>query len=245
MALETRLRCVCAPGCLRAQVRLAGARRATYTRKMGFAIKVVIVLIVAAGGALAARRMAAAARAPISDDECVSCGSSDVQVQGAGAYVCSACGYEGGSGRAEMARQSQADKYAALSPQERQRVVTDHVRTAARILASYSADLTASKVVQNLVDGDVPVFDISTSSVAGDLANAAAELRLAETVAGGPIVLANGLTVDAKGVSASLMASREGMLSIVKMQTTGAEASGYLTAVLAGLDEAGSASPPG
>ncbi len=66
------------------------------------------------------------------------------------------------------------------------------------------------------------MFDIFTSSVAGDLANAAAELRRAETVAGGPIVLANGLTVDAKGVSASLMASREGMLSVVKMQTTGA-----------------------
>lgn len=199
--------------------------------------KLVALLVVGAVGAVAARRMAAAAKAPISDDECVSCGSGNVRVEGPGAYVCLACGYEGGSGRAKAAAQAEVDRYADLSPEERLEAVTDHVRTAARILATYNPTIEfTSSVAQDLIyDRDeAAVFDTDTASIAGELSAAAGELRLAETIAGGRIVLANGLSVDAQGVSASLLAAQERLLAGAAMPMTAGEAHAYLEAVLRG-----------
>ena len=44
-------------------------------------------------------RMKKALNEEISDDSCVSCGSSNVTVLEEGVYRCEDCGYEGGSGR--------------------------------------------------------------------------------------------------------------------------------------------------
>ncbi|MGH1342831.1 MAG: hypothetical protein ACRBN8_14815 [Nannocystales bacterium] len=215
---------------------------------MGLVVKLVIFAIVGIAGAVAARRMAIAAKAPISDDECVSCGSSEVQVQGAGAYVCLACGYEGGSGRAALHEQAQAERYANLSPQARQEAVTDHIRTAARILSNYNEGVVVGNVGLAAVGLDEFSRDeglaAARSTVAGDLCAAAAELKLAARVAGGEIVLANGLTVDAKGVAKSLLEAQEKMLASVAMISTAANADSYLQKVLAGIPDVSAASNP-
>ncbi len=210
---------------------------------MGLIIKLVIVVVVGAVGAVAARRLAAAAKAPISDDECVSCGSGDVRVEGAGIYVCLACGYEGGSGRAELAARAEADRYANLSPEERLQAITDHIQTATRILASSDPALQRSADELIADRGNTDVFDIDTTSLAGELSAAAAELRLAETIAGGDVVLGNGLTVDVRGVSAALLAAQQKLMAGVTMQTTAAEAHAYLHATLQG--RAPVPNPPG
>jgi ribosomal protein L37AE/L43A len=205
---------------------------------MGLVIKVVVFAVVAVAGTVAARRLANAARAPISDDECVSCGSSNVEVAGAGAYVCLACGYEGGSGRAAMHQQAQADRYADLSPADRVEAVTDRVRTAARILSNYDGKVAMGMVAATALGledlSNDEGFDASAESIAHDLSAAAAELQLAATIAGGEVKLANGFTVDTEGVSKSLLEAQDGLIASVAMRTTAAKAYGYLQEVLAG-----------
>lgn len=207
---------------------------------MGLVIKVVVFAIVAAAGTVAARRLANAAKAPIPDDECVSCGSGNVEVTGAGAYVCLACGYEGGSGRAAMHQQAQAERYAELSPAARLEAVTDHVRTAARILSNYDGKVAMGRVAVEAAGlGDLSNdegFEASPESIAHDLCAAAGELQLAATVAGGEVKLANGLTVDTAGVSKSLLEAQDKLIASVAMHSTAAEAYEYLQAVLAGTD---------
>lgn len=216
---------------------------------MGLVVKFVALAIVGIVGALAARRMANAAKAPISDEECVSCGSREVQVQAAGAYVCQNCGYEGGSGRAAMREQTLAERYASLSPQARLEAVTDHVRTAARILSNYNGAAAAGNAAVAVLGVDELTrdegLDATRSTVADDLCAAASELELAATIAGGEVVLANGLRVDAKGVAKSLLKAQDRLFASVEMVTTAAEADSYLKAVLAGVpDTAAAASAP-
>ncbi len=216
---------------------------------MGLVVKLVVFAIVGIAGAIAARRMANAAKAPIFDDECVSCGSREVQVQGEGVYVCLACGYEGGSGRAAQREQVQAERYANLSPEARLEAVTDHVRTAARILSNYNGVSTLAGVAATATGlGDLSRdegLDAKQSAVADDLCSAAAELELAAKVAGGEVVLANGLTVDAKAVAKSLLKAQERLFSSFEMIKTAAEADTYLRSVLAGVpDTPAAATPP-
>lgn len=215
---------------------------------MGLVVKLVAVVIVGLVGMFAARRMSMAAKAPIFDDECVSCGSRDVQSQGAAAYVCLSCGYEGGSGRAAMREQSVAERYASLSPEARLEAVTDHVRTAARILSNYNGAAVLGGVALKAVgldglSGDEGV-DAKRSAVAHDLCAAASELELAATVAGGEIVLANGLTVDAKEIAKSLLKAQDRVFASFEMIKTAAEADKYLQAVLAGVPETTAAGSP-
>lgn len=214
---------------------------------MGLLVKLVVFAIVGVAGALAARRMANAAKAPISDDECVSCGSREVQVQGEGAYVCLACGYEGGSGRAAMREQTQAERYASLTPEARQEAVTDHVRTAARILSNYNGAAALAGVAATAAGfGDLSRdegVDSKQSAVADDLCAAAAELKRAAAIAGGPVVLANGLTVEANEIAASLLQAQDRLFSSFEMSKTAAEADTYLKTVLAGLPETSPAAP--
>lgn len=56
-------------------------------------------------------------------------------------------------------------------------------------------------------------------------------------------MLANGLTVDAKGVATSLLKAQDRVFASFEMITTASEADTYLKAVLAGVPEA-SAAPP-
>lgn len=206
---------------------------------MGLWIKLVALAIVGILGTIAARRMANAAKASIPDDECVSCGSREVQVQSAGAYVCLACGYEGGSGRAAIQRDALAERYASLSPEARREAVTDHVRTAARILSDDDGTAALGGAAQ-MVMGSRELsrdegFDATRSTLADDLCAAASELELAGTIAGGEVVLSNGLAVDAKGVARSLLEVQDKLLASVEMVKTGAEAGDYLKAILAGV----------
>jgi len=207
---------------------------------VGLLIKVVVLAVVGIAGAVAARRIANAAKEPISDDECVSCGSTNVEVMSPGAYVCLACGYEGGSGQAAVRQKAQAERYAELSPEARLEAVTDHVRTASRILSNYDGKTAlADAAVTALGYGDLSDDEglgATRSTIADDLCSAAAELQLASTVAGGEVRLANGLTVDTDGVSKSLLDAQDGLGASIGMHTTAAEAYAYLQAVLAGIE---------
>jgi len=78
-------------------------------------------------------------------------------------------------------------------------------------------------------------LDAKQSAVADDLCAAASELKLATTIAGGEVVLANGLTVDAEKVATSLLKSQDRLFSSFEMLKIAAEADSYLKAVLAGL----------
>ncbi len=206
---------------------------------MGLVVKLVAFAVVGIAGAIAARRMAKAAKAPIFDDECVSCGSREVQVQGEGAYVCLACGYEGGSGRAAMRKQTLAGRYASLSPQEKLEAATEHIRCASRILSNYdgmvaSGAATVAAAAYEEFSED-PEFDPTRSTVADDLCAAAAELELAATIAGDEIVLASGLTVDATGLAKALLESQDKFFASAEMITAAAEADTYLRTALVGV----------
>lgn len=60
-----------------------------------------------------------AMKAPISDEECVSCGSKNVTILGPGNYRCNECDYEGGSGMAVKQDQEQRQRIEAMDPAER------------------------------------------------------------------------------------------------------------------------------
>lgn len=197
---------------------------------MTLILSVAALVVVGAVGALAARRMSAAARAPIPNNECVSCGSGNVQAQGPTTYVCLECGYEGGAGRAEQAAQAELDRYADLTAEERLDRVTEHVRTAARILASYDPTVERPEVEDEQFEAALTELGPGKASIAVELSEAASELRLAQRIAGGRILLANRLVVDAEGVSAALMSVQRA----AAMETTAAQAHAYLQAVLRG-----------
>lgn len=207
---------------------------------MGLVVKLVILGIVLAFGAITARKMARAAKEPIFDDQCVSCGSGNVQVQGPGAYVCMACGYEGGSGRAAMNQQKQAERYVELAPDARLGLVTDHVRTALRILADVkphgAVDVAAGVASELDLLSGAEGYDASVAGVASALSQAATELRTAQAIAGGPIVLANGMAVDAHGVERSLLGAQDSPNAMAAMKMTAQNASGYLQSVLVGTE---------
>ncbi len=64
-------------------------------------------------------KRAKAMRAPIGDDECVSCDSRNVTQIGPGIYQCQDCGYEGGPGIAARQAQNQAAAIDQMSPEDR------------------------------------------------------------------------------------------------------------------------------
>ena len=214
---------------------------------MGLVVKLVMLAIVGVAGAIAARRMANAAKAPISDEECVSCGSRDVQVQGAGVYLCLTCGYEGGSGRAAMREQTQAERYASLSPQARLEAVTEHVRCATRILSSFGGRVAAGGSTISTAAYEAfaedPGVDPTRSTVADDICAAATELKLAATIAGDEVVLAGGVPVDARGLANALLESQEKVFASAEMITAAAEAETYLRAALARVPERAPVAP--
>lgn len=210
---------------------------------MALIVKLVFAAAVLIFGTLAARRMARAAKEPIFDDQCVSCGSSNVQIQGPGAYICNVCGYEGGSGRAAMNQQKQAARYVDLAPDARLKLVTDHVRTAARILEDVTphgiGDSVASAAADLQVMSDDGNYEASVAAVASALSAAVVELRTASTIAGGAVVLGNGMSVDTDGVATSLLAAQDNPNAMAAMKHTAQNARGYLDSVLVGTDAVG------
>ena len=66
-------------------------------------------------------RMNKASKAPISDNECVACGSKEVTVVAEGAYRCDACGYEGGSGLAKLQDEAHVKGIEAMSDEDKRR----------------------------------------------------------------------------------------------------------------------------
>lgn len=84
-----------------------------------------------------------AMNAPISDDECVSCGSKNVTVLGPGNYRCNECEYEGGSGMAAKQNQEQLDRINQMDPAARHASgVTDLHEARTLLLSMLGAGVT-------------------------------------------------------------------------------------------------------
>jgi ribosomal protein L37AE/L43A len=109
-----------------------------------------------------------ALRAPISDDECVSCGSKQVTVLGPGTYRCDQCGYEGGSGMAAQKDHEQRERIARMDPAERR--------------ASGINDLQEARTLLRAMMGAGVVIGESSSAIGvaqSNLAQAKQHLQLA------------------------------------------------------------------
>lgn len=193
---------------------------------MGIEIKILLGVLLGLGGMLVAGRVVRAGKEPIPDDECVSCGAA-VRPSGPGLYVCPACGYEGGSGRADQRRRELAARYEDLEPEVRAAKAAEHVQTAARILSNYAprsaAELVASVVLDlDEVSGDER-HDASATSVAADLSSAATELQTASAVAGGVVILPGGARVNAIREARILVRAQEATIASVVMRERACE----------------------
>jgi len=98
--------------------------------------KIVFVLIIVAVIIWQAIKRSRALRDPISDNECVSCGSTSVTMLGPNAYRCDQCGYEGGSGVAAKRAQDQLDWIAQMDPALRQESGVKDLHEARTLLLS-------------------------------------------------------------------------------------------------------------
>ena len=89
-------------------------------------------------------KMQKAAKAPISDNECVFCGSKNVTKLSDGVYLCKACGYEGGSGIARAQAEQQQASIDAMSPEDRRTSGTQDLHQARNLLSSVLTGLDAA-----------------------------------------------------------------------------------------------------
>ena len=85
--------------------------------------------------------MGRASRAPISNEECVACGSRDVTSLGPAVYRCGACGYEGGSGVAASLAERERAEIEAMGPEARRAGAIADLEEALAGLASVEDDL--------------------------------------------------------------------------------------------------------
>ena len=81
-------------------------------------------------------KMQKAAKAPISDDMCVVCGSRDLIKSGPTLYTCNACGYSGGSGQRQAREKQVQEQLGKMSPAERRLSGLDDLGKARLILES-------------------------------------------------------------------------------------------------------------
>lgn len=74
--------------------------------------------------------------ADIADDSCVACDSRDLTSLGEDAYLCNACGYEGGSGLVRMQDAAQAEMWASWTPEKRRASALADLKEARTFLRS-------------------------------------------------------------------------------------------------------------
>lgn len=191
-------------------------------------------LIVTVVAAIARRRWARIAGQPVSDENCVACNSSSLTIVNPGMYVCNECGYEGGSLRADYERAQIHEQHASLPESQRRHIVTEHVHTAARMLSNYDADTVAQNLVVDSFRfrGGDEGFEEAARSVSMHLNEAVAELRRASTIAGGHVVLSNGLPLDATRIANELEAAQDSLVGAIRMRTAASTAHKELQARL-------------
>ncbi len=133
-----------------------------------------------------ARRMQAAADEPLPSDECVACGSRDVEVVASGVIRCRLCDFLSGEGIAAWNRARRLQELARLSPEERRAHAIDQLRQARRALteAERALDAAASASVADIAGFSVDrgaekqtdfVAALRHMSMAQNLASEAAE----------------------------------------------------------------------
>ena len=171
-----------------------------------------------------------------SDAECVACGSKALEASAPDIYTCRECGYEGGSGRAALRDAQEAARCAALTPQERVDVSTQHLMAASRLLSNYSSSLIGTDVALRIaglddLSGDEGL-DQSKLRLARDVLEAANELRAAARVSAGQVTLDNGRTVDAEALASTLAESEEKLLSGLSMRVRANEVYETLSSAL-------------
>lgn len=201
---------------------------------MSLQVGIVGFIVMTVAGAIARWRWARIAKQPVSDDACVACDSSSLTVVQPGMYVCNECGYEGGSMRAEHERTRAQHKHAALPQDERRRIVTDHIRTATRILSNYDGEgMVMNAVVDSLrVRGGDEGIEESPRAVAMQINEAVGELRRAATLAGGHVVLSNGVPVDVARITHDLETAQDSLIGAVRMRTVASAAHRELRSLL-------------
>ncbi len=158
-------------------------------------LKLVIILVVAISSYLLKRKLDAASAEPISDDECVACGSRNLASMGPGAYACQDCDYQGGSGQAKQAEHRRQDRVAALSAAERAAALEAHLLSARRVLA-----VAATEDPLAAADGPQS-WELTVSSA---LAEGAAELEKAAALGGGLTRLTNGFEINPAAIEQSI-----------------------------------------
>ncbi len=86
-------------------------------------------------------RWKAAGKAEITDEECVACGARDLHSLGERAYRCLECGYEGGSGLAELHESARRQQWAGWSAAKLHRSAQVDLRQAQRFVLSAQGTL--------------------------------------------------------------------------------------------------------
>lgn len=81
--------------------------------------ELLIGLLILAVALWRAKKLKDAMKAPVRDDICVACNSSNLSILGPNVYRCKECGYEGGSGVAALRDAARAKKVDAMSPEDR------------------------------------------------------------------------------------------------------------------------------
>ena len=87
-----------------------------------------------------------AAKAEIADDECVACGSKDLEELAPRAYRCLQCGYEGGSGLAEAHEAAARRELDELDPDQKRRKARALVDDARSLLTSARGTLDGAVI---------------------------------------------------------------------------------------------------
>lgn len=95
---------------------------------------------------LSALRMNRALNSDADDSTCVACDGTDVTELGPGAYRCNACGYEGGSGFADLQRSQDRAKVDALSPAQRKASARSDLENARALLLGAKGTLSGANI---------------------------------------------------------------------------------------------------
>lgn len=139
-------------------------------------LKLLVGLLVLSVAIWQMRRFNKVLKDPVSDDLCVACNSNNLKALGPNAYLCNACGYEGGSGLAAIREAERAKKLAAMSTDQRHASGLNDLREARTLLLGCQG-IMANTV--SLSRGDMLGSGDSGREKQQQLANAVNEMMLA------------------------------------------------------------------
>lgn len=132
--------------------------------------------------------MGHAASAPLSNEQCVACGSKDVTALAAGVYRCNGCGYEGGSGVAAAMAEREWAEVSAMSPEARRAGAVADLREALAVLVAADGRL-----------GGLAPDSTDVDAARSELLRAGEALRRAGLKLGHPILAPQLATADSSG----------------------------------------------